>query len=99
MAEIELSILSRQCLERRILDSETLQQAVATWVKQHHAHPNPMQWRFTTEEARIKLNHLYPTINHYGLKVHSIYCGLKALNPWTQPRIEIMNRYAMLNYE
>ena len=63
MAEIELSILSRQCLNRRIPDQATLQQEVAAWQTERNAHPQPMQWRFTTEDARIKLKRLYPTIN------------------------------------
>jgi transposase len=62
MAEIEFSILSRQCLERRIPDRETLEKEIAVWVKKRNSHPKPMEWRFTTEDARIKLKRLYPTI-------------------------------------
>lgn len=62
MAEIELSILSRQCLDRRIPDRETLAKEVAAWQAARNADARPMQWRFTTEDARIKLKKLYPTL-------------------------------------
>lgn len=62
MAEIELSILSRQCLDCRIPDQEILRKKVNAWVKARNAHPSPMEWRFTTEDARIKLKKLYPSI-------------------------------------
>jgi transposase len=62
MAEIELSILSRQCLNRRIPDQETLKKEVTAWANSRNDHPSSMDWRFTTEDARIKLGRLYPTI-------------------------------------
>lgn len=62
MAEIELSILSRQCLDRRLPDQETLKQEVAVWQEKRNARARPMDWRFTTEDARIKLKKLYPTL-------------------------------------
>ncbi|MDM8566287.1 transposase, partial [Candidatus Halobeggiatoa sp. HSG11] len=62
MAEIEFSILSRQCLDCRISDRETLEKEVAAWTKKRNSHSKPMEWRFTTEDARIKLKRLYPTI-------------------------------------
>jgi len=62
MAEIELSVLSRQCLDRRIPDKETLKKEVQAWNKARNDYPSPMDWRFTTEDARIKLKRLYPTI-------------------------------------
>ena len=62
MAEIELSILSRQCLDRRIPDRETLKKEVIAWANSRNTHSSPMEWRFTTEDARIKLRRLYPTI-------------------------------------
>lgn len=62
MAEIELSILSRQCLDRRIPDQDTLKKEVAAWQEIRNAIARPMEWRFTTEEARIKLKKLYPTL-------------------------------------
>lgn len=62
MAEIELSVLSRQCLDRRIPDQETLRSEVQAWMEKRNNHPSPMNWRFTTKDARIKLKRLYPTI-------------------------------------
>ena len=62
MAEIELSILSRQCLDRRIPDQETLKQEIAAWQETRNTRACPMDWRFTTEEARVKLKKLYPTL-------------------------------------
>ncbi len=61
MAEIELSVLSRQCLDRRIPDALTLKTEVAAWVAQRNATQTPIQWQFTAENARIKLQHLYPS--------------------------------------
>lgn len=63
MAEIEFSILSKQCLKRRIPDQQTLIREVSAWQDQRNAQSTPMNWRFTAEDARIKLKHLYPTIN------------------------------------
>jgi len=63
MAEIELSVLHRQCLKARIPDQETLMVTVATWQKQRNAHGSTVHWRFTTDDARIKLHRLYPSIN------------------------------------
>jgi hypothetical protein len=60
MAELQLSVLSRQCLDRRIADRATLEREVAAWLRDHQA--KPIQWRFTTKDARIKLNKLYPSI-------------------------------------
>jgi transposase len=62
MAEIELSILSRQCLDRRIPDADTLTQEVAAWEQARNANTQPVNWRFTTPDARIKLKRLYPSI-------------------------------------
>lgn len=62
MAEIELSILSRQCLDRRIPDQDTLKKEVAAWQEKRNAIARPMEWRFTNEDARIKLKKLYPTL-------------------------------------
>lgn len=63
MAEIELSVLGKQCLNRRIPDQDTLKKEVAAWQKKRNEILVPMEWRFTTEDARIKLKKLYPTIN------------------------------------
>ena len=62
MAEIEFSHLSRQCLDDRMPDRDCLAMRSAQWVKQRNANKSSMDWRFTTEDARIKLKHLYPTI-------------------------------------
>lgn len=62
MAEIELSVLSQQCLNRRIPDAVTLVREVAAWQQARNADPRPVNWRFTTADARIKLKHLYPSI-------------------------------------
>jgi len=62
MAEIELSVLSRQCLDRRIPDLATLTREVAAWEQARNADPRPVNWRFTTPDARIKLKRLYPSI-------------------------------------
>ncbi len=62
MAEIELSVLSRQCLDRRIPDQETLRTEVAAWETERNASNATVTWRFTTADARIKLKHLYPSI-------------------------------------
>jgi hypothetical protein len=62
MAEIELSLLSRQCLKRRIPDRETLEREVRTWVDDHNRVASPINWQFTTKDARIKLRRLYPVI-------------------------------------
>ncbi len=62
MAEIELSVLSRQCLNRRIPDQATLTQEVAAWEQRRNTQGRAIDWRFTTADARIKLKHLYPSI-------------------------------------
>ena len=62
MAEIELSILARQCLDRRIPEFAVLQQEVATWEEQRNHQQTWINWRFTTADARVKLYRLYPSI-------------------------------------
>lgn len=62
MAEIELSVLARQCLSERMNDRETLQKQVAAWQERRNASAVTIDWRFTTDDARIKLKRLYPTI-------------------------------------
>ena len=62
MAEIDLSILSRQCLNRRIADKATLHQEVSAWQQRRDTCAGKVDWRFTTADARIKLKHLYPSI-------------------------------------
>ena len=61
MAEGELSILQRQCLDRRIAGPETLQREVKTWQQSRNAAEVGANWQFTTNDARIKLGKLYPS--------------------------------------
>jgi hypothetical protein len=69
MAEIELSVLGRQCLDRRIPDFATLEPEVAAWEEQRIELRSAkgvqeqtwIDWRFTTEDARVKLHRLYPS--------------------------------------
>lgn len=63
MAEIELSVLARQCLNRRIPDQEALIQEIAAWEARRNAADATVEWRFTTDDARIKLKKLYPVLN------------------------------------
>ena len=61
MAEIELAMLAGQCLDRRLADRATLEREVAAWQAARNQAGRGVNWRFTTEDARIKLKHLYPT--------------------------------------
>jgi hypothetical protein len=63
MAEIELSALQRQCLDRRIGTRTTIEREVAAWAAARNEAPTPIDWRFTTADARIKLKRLYPVIH------------------------------------
>jgi hypothetical protein len=63
MAEIELSVLAEQCLDRRLPDRATLEQEVAAWEQRRNAAGHRINWRFTTADARIRLKHLYPAID------------------------------------
>lgn len=63
MAEIELSVVQRQCLDRRLGDRATLEREVAAWVAARNGAAATIDWRFTTEDARIKLKRLYPVIH------------------------------------
>jgi hypothetical protein len=62
MAEIELSHLSRQCLNRRIESRERLQQEVKAWQQIRNSQQAKVDWQFTVEDARIKLKRLYPSL-------------------------------------
>lgn len=62
MAEIELGVLVRQCLSRRIADKVTLEREVTAWQNERNLKNVRVDWQFTTADARIKLKHLYPTI-------------------------------------
>jgi hypothetical protein len=57
-----LSVLSEQCLDRRLADRATLEREVAAWQAARNGAGRGVDWRFTTEDARIKLKHLYPAI-------------------------------------
>jgi uncharacterized small protein (DUF1192 family) len=60
MAESELSVVSSQCLDRRIPDKETLTAEVAAWQAERNRKHTKADWQFTTADARIKLKRLYP---------------------------------------
>jgi DDE superfamily endonuclease len=62
MAELELSVLARQCLDDRVPDQPALATAVAAWEAERNAAEPTIDWRFTTPDARIKLKHLYPAL-------------------------------------
>lgn len=62
VAECELSVLERQCLDRRIADRETLSREATAWAEQRNNAHVTVDWQFTTEDARIKLKRLYPVI-------------------------------------
>ena len=62
MAEIELSVLKGQCLDRRIPDMETMQTQVAAWERDRNNSVRKIVWQFTTPDARIKLKRLYPKL-------------------------------------
>jgi hypothetical protein len=62
MAESELSILSCQCLDRRIADKQTLIEEVAAWEDRRNKNHTKADWQFTTVNARVKLKRLYPAI-------------------------------------
>lgn len=63
MAEIELSVLARQCLNRRIPDKLALTREVAAWQRERNTAKTKVDWRFTTVDARVKLKRLYPTLS------------------------------------
>jgi hypothetical protein len=62
VAEIELSVLQRQCLNRRIPDQDTMQSEIAAWEGERNNRPSKIDWQFRTSDARIKLKHLYPKL-------------------------------------
>ena len=62
MAEIEFSVLTRQCLDRRIGSRTELEREVTAWQTKRNGQSVGINWRFTTADARIKLKHLYPSI-------------------------------------
>jgi hypothetical protein len=62
MAEIELSVLSRQCLNRRVPDFESLRAEAQAWQRRREEKGVRIEWRFSTDDARIKLRRLYPSL-------------------------------------
>ncbi len=60
VAEIELSVLAKQCLDRRIGSAEELRREVAAWVRERNTAACGVTWRFKTADARVRLRHLYP---------------------------------------
>jgi transposase len=63
MAEIEFSVLTRQCLDRRIPDGDTLCLEASAWESDRNTNATKVNWQFTTEDARIKLERLYPSFD------------------------------------
>ena len=66
MAEIELSHLSRQCLDRRMADQEVITKEALAWCQERNREEVKIDWQFTTEDARIKLKKLYPVLTPIG---------------------------------
>jgi hypothetical protein len=62
IAEIELRVLTGQCLNRRLPDKQTLEREVSQWQNQRNFLQAKVDWRFSTDDARIKLKRLYPTL-------------------------------------
>jgi len=63
IAEIELAVLSNMCLSRRIPDKDTLRREVEANVKERNLKAMPVNWHFTTQDARLKLARLYPCVS------------------------------------
>jgi hypothetical protein len=63
MAEIELNVLTAQCLNRRIDDMETMKREVKAWQMHRNNKDAKIKWQFTAQDARIKLLKLYPSIH------------------------------------
>lgn len=63
MAESEFGAMDRQCLDRRLPDIDTVRGETQAWTKRRNSCGTPAKWRFTTEDARIKLHSLYPAIS------------------------------------
>lgn len=63
VAEVELNVMIRQCLNRRIESIQTLSREVAAWQARRDGMEAKVDWQFTTQDARIKLKRLYPTFD------------------------------------
>lgn len=64
MAEIEIGVMTRQCIDRRIEGQKTLRDEIDLWQKQRNKEEVQVNWRFTTDDARIKLKSLYPSFQN-----------------------------------
>jgi hypothetical protein len=62
LAESELGVLASQCLDRRIPDKQTLVEEIAAWEQDRNANHSRANWQFSTQNACIKLKHLYPSL-------------------------------------
>ncbi len=62
VAELELSVLGRQCLDRRLPDQQALTREVAAWQHERNSAQVTVDWQFTTPDARVKLKRLYPSL-------------------------------------
>jgi hypothetical protein len=62
MAEIEIGLLVRSCLYRRISSERKFRTEVSAYLERKNENPNPINWQFTNEKARIKLKSLYPSV-------------------------------------
>lgn len=62
MAEIELSVLAKQCLGERVASVDNLKEDVRLWTRQRNDRRSTVDWRFTTDDARVKLKRLYPSV-------------------------------------
>ena len=72
MAEIEFSILGRECLDRRIPDKTALINEVNAWTEERNSKKSKINWRFKNEDAHIKLKGLYPLIKKYLIKIDDL---------------------------
>jgi hypothetical protein len=63
MAEIENSVMARQCLGRRIPDKALMSSQTSAWAGERNEAESSVDWQFRTEDARIKVKHLYPIID------------------------------------
>ena len=62
VAEIEIGVMSRQCLKRRIASKSEMIRELNVWMRRRNASTDTVRWQFTTSDARIKLKSLYPKI-------------------------------------
>jgi len=62
IAEIEINVMCRQALAKPLSDKDSFKYQVESWTKQRNNDCSKVNWQFTTDDARIKLNRLYPTI-------------------------------------